>query len=107
MVEGPALSASPFERPDDEVWLLPAPPTELVWRHPQPAAGLQVEILEVRGVLWPTRVRVETDGDHRVATVTPLEPLVPGAEMRLVARVLAADGQSLLWAEPLRVKPQD
>lgn len=107
LVNGPKVPATPLERADDEVWLLPAPPTELVWRHPAPAAGLQVEILELRGRAWPTRVRVESDGDRRVATVIPLEPLVPGTDLRLVARVVAADGQSLLWTEPLRVKPQD
>lgn len=107
-VDGPAISATPRERPDDEVWTLPAVPAQLVWRHPAPAAGLQLELLEAsRGRSWPTRVRVEADGDMRVATLTPLEPLPPGTELRLVARVVAADGRSLLWTEPLRVKPTE
>lgn len=103
-VAGPAIPADPRERPDDEVWTLPGAPAELVWTHPAPAAGLQVELLEARGRSWPTRVRIEPAGDVRVAKVVPLEPLPPGTDFRLVARVVAADGQSLLWTEPLRVK---
>lgn len=95
---------APYERPDDETWVLPDAPAELIWRHPAPAAGLQVEIIEAKGRSWPTRVRIEPADGLRVATVTPLDPLPAGTDFRLVARVLAADGASLLWTEPLRVR---
>ncbi len=103
-VAAPVISREPHERPDDEPWTLPEPPAQLLWRHPAPAAGLQLELLEARGRSWPTRVRVEAVGDARLATLTALEPLPPGTSFRLVARVVAADGRSQLWTEPLKVK---
>lgn len=103
-VDAQPVPRTPYERPDDETWVLPDAPAQLIWRHPAPAAGLQVEIIEAKGRSWPSRVRIEPAGELRVATVTPLDPLPPGTDFRLVARVLAADGASLLWTEPLRVR---
>lgn len=98
------IPQEPRERPDDEIWELPEAPQKLVWRHPAPAAGLQLELLEAKGRSWPTRVRVEPDGDVRVGTLTPLAPMPAGSRFRLVARVVAADGSAHVWTEPLRVR---
>lgn len=98
------IPQEPRERPDDEIWELPEAPQKLVWRHPAPAAGLQLELLEARGRSWPTRVRVEADGDVRVGTLTPLDPMPAGSRFRLVARVMAVDGSAHVWTEPLRVR---
>lgn len=99
-VRSPAPMSAAAE--SDPVWVLPATPEVLLWRHPPDDDGLALDLLDSHGQPWPSRVRLQRDDVAYTARVELLAELDKGAEYRIVARSGAATS-SRAWSVTLQL----
>lgn len=106
LVELPARrlhAEDPSRPPAGSPWLLPETPSAFVWRHPAPAPGLRLSLVDDAGAAWPSRATTRDDGIWREVVVEPLTPFPPGRALHLVAEQ-PLGAETRLWREPVAVE---
>lgn len=72
-MDGPIMEKMPS--PSEETWILPDPPTKIVWVHPSQAGQMELRLEDESGLPWPSVVQKVQNGQG--GTSFSLEPTLP------------------------------